>query len=52
MKKKGKDACDWCGAVFRKTTPYVKYTNGTCYHHECLKSVGGKTDLGRREVRK
>jgi len=44
MQKNNQDACDWCGRVFRKSTAYTKYTDGTCYHHTCLKSVGGKTD--------
>jgi len=46
MKQKGKDACDWCGRTFRKTTSYVKYGDDRCYHHDCLKNVGGKNDLG------
>lgn len=52
MKKKGKDACDYCGRTFRKTTPYVKYTDGSCYHHSCLKKVGSREDLGQREKKK
>ena len=42
----GKKACDWCGRKFMKNN-FVEYSDGTCYHHNCVKSVGGRTDLGR-----
>jgi len=45
MIKDNKIACDWCGSIFRKSTPYVSYTDDKCYHHKCLKSVGGNIDL-------
>jgi len=44
-----KGKCDWCGRKFRKTTPIIEYTDGSQYHYECLKKVGGPTDLGRNE---
>lgn len=53
MLKKGKKACDWCGKVFRQATPkkaataFVEFSDGTCYHHKCLKKVGGHLDLGK-----
>jgi len=47
MMKMGKKACDWCGKVFRPSTKYVEYNDGTAYHHSCLKKVGSKMDLGR-----
>lgn len=47
MIKNNKLCCDWCGRTFRKKTHYVYYNDGTAYHHNCLKSVGGRTDLGR-----
>lgn len=50
MKKCGKNACDWCGVIFRKGTPHVDYSDGTSYHHRCLKNVGGRTDLGRESL--
>ena len=50
MKINGKDACDWCGKVFR-TKYYIKYTDGSCYHHACVKKVGGPQDLGYHPAR-
>ena len=48
MMKNGKEACDWCGKVFQKKTPVVRFHNSKdLYHQSCYTKVGGRTDLGR-----